>query len=754
MALPLTSDFVINVLRETCASIEQKESEDSFQNADYSIVGGLYRPEHVETTVNLKQEFPLLAQLEQERAIPIKYVTNDDPLDEEDADRDNWSSTTSSRSRRLSASTSRRSMTADRRASMDAPLPQPLETPLETPLESSTPAKEEHEDVKRKKSRFAFTRLMRRKSASAEGTLEPTTKASRTDPVDDSSSSDESLIDPQDSVAPSDPLGPDENSEPVAGSLDVSSIESSDIADDDDLANQSPQYLTGDPSQGSEIDADGTYYSDDYFDDSEEYLSDSDYMDESSMSTSTLAKGTHPVSKVNFTHSRPGTYQSMRLHRNMSMTRVRGTSFSRGAVPPKSYQEMRALKRSSQSLTDMLGLYREGDTAGEQLDFTKRWLPKIEVKRKTSDGSLDSLPDEPEIKVAKRSNLTSLINRKSLSLDYYEYVGKKKAETDRIRPMTIMIPGLGRDVNNPLQLKVNETVTVVEMIGYALLTLQQANALDGQHSQPNYWAVYLADDDGEAEDDFGVLARTREVKSYNTDEFVMVEVSDDQMRANESLTPSPLEQAQQPGRVDEIKRQQRQRSGRTSSLATILSGVGETSSKHSRSLQKRSSSAKTAISLEDDDNASMITSGSIEKDEYKPQKSLLMQQASKEDQAADPEADSAEYHRFKVWRRQQMSFRGRHSRTMAIDGYQIYILPFNDTKGTWYDAKTTSFNISQVRRVKQSSKVPRYFKVVVDKHNDGVLKKYYLEAENEKECKVIVKCIQGLLNSYRKSHGH
>lgn len=97
-----------------------------------------------------------------------------------------------------------------------------------------------------------------------------------------------------------------------------------------------------------------------------------------------------------------------------------------------------------------------------------------------------------------------------------------------------------------------------------------------------------------------------------------------------------------------------------------------------------------------------------------------------------------------------MSFKGRHPKSLVVDGYQIYILPFNESKGSWYDAKTTSFNIGQIMRIKQSSKIPRYFKIFINKNQNGVYKKYYLEAKSTTECKEITSTIKDLIDTYKR----
>ncbi|GMF48579.1 unnamed protein product [[Candida] boidinii] len=117
----------------------------------------------------------------------------------------------------------------------------------------------------------------------------------------------------------------------------------------------------------------------------------------------------------------------------------------------------------------------------------------------------------------------------------------------------------------------------------------------------------------------------------------------------------------------------------------------------------------------------------------------------------NPGAALTAYHRWTVWRRQQMSFKNRHERSLAVDGYQVYILPFSENRGSWYEnSKTSSFNMSQILKCKKSSKVPTHFKIVINK--SGTLKKYYLEAISVTECDEIVSTINTLIRTYRREH--
>ena len=109
---------------------------------------------------------------------------------------------------------------------------------------------------------------------------------------------------------------------------------------------------------------------------------------------------------------------------------------------------------------------------------------------------------------------------------------------------------------------------------------------------------------------------------------------------------------------------------------------------------------------------------------------------------------SGAYHRYKVWRRQQMSFINKHERTLALDGDYIYIVP-PEGRMHWHEnVKTKSLHISQVILVKKSKSAPENFKIYVKKSHDDI-KRYYFEAASAQECTEIVTRLQNLMNAYK-----
>lgn len=108
----------------------------------------------------------------------------------------------------------------------------------------------------------------------------------------------------------------------------------------------------------------------------------------------------------------------------------------------------------------------------------------------------------------------------------------------------------------------------------------------------------------------------------------------------------------------------------------------------------------------------------------------------------------AGFQKYKIWRRQPMSFISRHERVLALDGEYVHIMPSDDR--AWYDysPKTSSFHISQMTNCKQSRKIPNNFKVVIMK-TTGVSKRYDLEAPSAADAQEIVDKLKGLLSGYK-----
>ncbi|TID13267.1 hypothetical protein CANINC_004953 [Pichia inconspicua] len=407
-----------------------------------------------------------------------------------------------------------------------------------------------------------------------------------------------------------------------------------------------------------------------------------------------------------------------------------------------------------------------------------------EKEREKKEEMLKELFAKQDVDILpKPSKLSSLISTKQISLDYYKYVGKKQSSDDVLKSVTITIPSLGKKI----ECEINTSAKIVELIGYALW-----KAGDESSKGSNAWKCYLGDD-GEIEDDFGVLDRTREIKSYGgADEFVLVECTESEITQNEKVTPSPIAQLEETGASTTDK--SNTDTNTIGGVMDIVTGeisstpvVGSPASLES-DMTKQMNAQTLAVTRKVQKQKQLKSQNTIKKDLAKKRRpvpqssvtpSLQTQRLMKMDTklnlkktrntiqtilhntadkyadtkkelfTGDHEGDEQGYYSWTVWRRQHMSFKTKLPKTLTIDGYQIYLLPFNEYKGSWYESKSYNFHISQVLKVSMNAKVPTYFKIVIKKNSEGVVKKYYLEAVNERECREIVGRIRKLAKSYK-----
>ncbi|CDK28905.1 unnamed protein product [Kuraishia capsulata CBS 1993] len=356
-----------------------------------------------------------------------------------------------------------------------------------------------------------------------------------------------------------------------------------------------------------------------------------------------------------------------------------------------------------------------------------------------------------------KSNLTSLITAKTETpLDYYLHVSSDSGLAIRIY--------LKDDTfkESELNLKVNPNASVVEVIGYALRTIQ---TLDGAKYSilfnPNFWSLYLWDEDEDSYDEFGILSRKRTISSYGADEFALVKCEN--YRDNEKETPLPfeLEDADDEPKLD-IDEDYRRLLVSIPDKSVPFSAI-TLSNKQSSTLHRRDAEDLRHEEIESDDG-SLIEVDDDSDEDFNMQPKAKTQAAPRQRRPqlrvhtdlkstlhADAKTPTTEvlstgYHRWDVIRRHP--FKNRQERSLAVDGTQIYILPFSDNRGSWYEnAKTSSFHVSQIVKCKRSSKHPLLFKVVISKN--GGLKRYDLEASSAAQCKDIVNKISMTMQAYK-----
>lgn len=528
----------------------------------------------------------------------------------------------------------------------------------------------------------------------------------------------------------------------------VDSIASSDLVDSDYSYNSASSE-----SMAQNAGIDPASYADDL--DSDEYTNEADLYDSFFDGGSPpVAETAGDISQINFKRLRP---------------QVRSK--------PGSTRESNTLASSLMMKIDIDDLHakEEDQKAANEQSSQKPLTPHLHF------------PKVPVHTVSAPSNLTELLHKIRPHLDYYSYVGDTQSPGDIIVDIHASL------LDTTLNLRVNSSCSIVDLIGYALSVFSKGSSLDPSLQDPNAWKAYLVDSDGEVEDDFGPLDRCRIFKSYGgAEDLSIVQCSDTERVANEKITPSPLvKQDQDVVETSMLTVSSQEPDVHETSpdmpygtLAGTLQGTLPT---NLVSPMKPAKYVPVVPTVEDEDsededepavhlpgkdinkylrktmtevqtppNIAANTSRSKFKTSSKTIQSILHNTADHyqltQEQLfggrggmTDDTGALPTYHRWTIWRRQQMTLKAKQHKTLTVDGYQVYILPFNDLDGSWYESKTYSFNISQILKIKQSEKAPSHFKIVVNKNtSDGMVKKYYLEAQSKEDCSEIVGTIRRL----------
>lgn len=97
--------------------------------------------------------------------------------------------------------------------------------------------------------------------------------------------------------------------------------------------------------------------------------------------------------------------------------------------------------------------------------------------------------------------------------------------------------------SHPFEVVIKNTATVLEAIGFSLLRYtedKRTPELTLDQMDPNLWTLRIVEDDGELDEDFPALERTRPISKFTFDEFALVEATASQIAENRALTPDPL----------------------------------------------------------------------------------------------------------------------------------------------------------------------------------------------------------------------
>lgn len=450
--------------------------------------------------------------------------------------------------------------------------------------------------------------------------------------------------------------------------------------------------------------------------------------------------------------------------------------------------------------------------------------------------SSSRLASRPIAPVSTTSRLTAQIKAKQASFDnpLEQYVAASGRSERKPLRLKMYMPSSSQP-KVPWEVVVRTDANVAMAIGFALYRYQELKrdkSLPLELCDANRWNLMIVEDDGEPDEDFPALDRTRLISAYSFDEFALVEATPDQVRKNEQETPNTRkpravqaapavtdnasgtgaasgDQSAESSAPDTANASSQEETATvrvyqypfdeilskvyweaTLPLGTRIGSILESVCReklmdasmyalkiagrkivaandraldslegrynleltpkrvitlaNGYELQHTSSTAndglrRTATTTRKVYSA-LATRGAEDAKVYR--QSVVMAGATLPEMLT-----TAGYHRYQVWRRQPMSFIGRHERVLSIDGEYVHITPPENR--TLFDSpKTSSFHMSQVIKCKQSAKVPQNFKVVVMKTSGP--KRYDLEAVSAAQSAEIVTKIRSLASKYQK----
>jgi hypothetical protein len=141
------------------------------------------------------------------------------------------------------------------------------------------------------------------------------------------------------------------------------------------------------------------------------------------------------------------------------------------------------------------------------------------------------------------SNLSQLLKQNSSSsnpfADYRFFSGKGDPDS---MELNIYLP-FSDEPEKPLQIMVKKTATVEDVIGYSLYEYNEAErqpVITSDLDVP-YWNMRIVEDDGEIDEDFPALERSRKIQKFAFDSFAICKAS--QAEASKNLSVRNAKQA-------------------------------------------------------------------------------------------------------------------------------------------------------------------------------------------------------------------
>ncbi|KAL2312469.1 Target of rapamycin complex 2 subunit sin1 [Schizosaccharomyces pombe] len=379
------------------------------------------------------------------------------------------------------------------------------------------------------------------------------------------------------------------------------------------------------------------------------------------------------------------------------------------------------------------------------------------------------------------------------------------AESNALR-LNIYFPS-SESPSKPLFVELRKNVLVSEAIGYILLQYvnqQLVPPIEDEAQNPNYWNLRIVEDDGELDEDFPALDRVGPLSKFGFDAFALVKATPAQIKENQaaypfkSKHPTSIPEANNKTHIRHTSstssQSQKQAQdvkdtlntshvvqvrlppygdnarfcnieiSKTTRLAMVLNQVCWMKQLERFKYTLRVAGSDTVLPL-DKTFSSLDGNPTLELVKKKvrdkkgstqqlptssPQNSVygsIKKDAQSSTYNATDIMSSNTYQEFLVWKRQPVSFMGRHERLLAIDGEYVHIMP-SESKNIFETPKTSSIHAGSIILCKQSKKSPCNFKMIVSKNRET--KRYDFEVLSALEAAIIVSRIRALMNTVKK----
>ncbi|WBW74435.1 MAP kinase and TOR substrate adaptor Sin1 [Schizosaccharomyces osmophilus] len=431
-------------------------------------------------------------------------------------------------------------------------------------------------------------------------------------------------------------------------------------------------------------------------------------------------------------------------------------------------------------------------------------------REQVDDDTLKKVPTivkQPESALRKLfENANSSTQQNPLADNFAGFSGR--AEPNPLK-LKIYCP-FSENASQPMYVELRHSILVSEAIGYILFQYISQSIMpliEDEAQNPNYWNLRIVEDDGELDDDFPALDRTGPLAKFSFDAFALVKATNAQIKENQAAFPFVTTKKKLAPVSDDDHLHIRNLSSTSNNSHKVgesdkdifnsmhvvqirLYPYGESSrfcnvevSKNTRFAMvlnqvcwmKQLERFKYTLRIADS-NVTLPLDKTFQSIDGFPTLELVKKKmrdkkgpglpvstpspeestynSTKKDyfppayNAADIMSSNT-YQEFIVWKRQPVSFMGRHERLLAIDGEYIHIMP-SESRNIFETPKTTSIHVGSIIICKQSKKSPCNFKLIISRNRET--KRYDFEVLSSLEAAVIVSRVRTLMSAIARNY--